>query len=114
MLPAIYNPTIKQGVPFRRVLIITDDTGMPIDMTGATGTFRIVDASGATLADLAFEVVDGAAGKVAYNLADTTGIPDTNGVAELPYDAFVQPALGDRICPIEGLVTVEKKHSDLP
>lgn len=113
MLPAIYNPTIKQGVPFRRKFIVTDDAGAPLDITGATGKGSILNANGNKLADLAFDFTAAATGTVEMLLLDTFLLPGTGGIPMYPYEVFILPVAGDPICPFEGLITVEATGTDL-
>ncbi len=114
MLPAIYNPTIKQGVPFRRQMIVTDAAGVAINLTGATVKGELRDPAGTILATMACTVLDALAGKLELLIVDTTGLLPTNGQHLYPYDVFITPAAGDRICPIEGLACVEAKTTGLP
>lgn len=113
MLPAIYNPTIKQGVPFRRKLIITDAAGAAINLTGATVESDLRDADGALLAAMSCTVTTPLAGEIELLIADTSALPATSGQHILPYDVFVTPATGDRFCPLQGQVCVESKTTEL-
>ncbi len=113
MLPAIYNPTIKQGVPFRRQLIITDAAGVPVNLTGATAVGELRDSTGALLSAITCSIINALAGKIELLIPVTTNLPKTNGQHLHPYDVFVTPASGDRFCPIEGLFSVEAKNTGL-
>lgn len=113
MLPALYNPTIKQGVPFRRQLTITDDNEAPLDLTGATAAGNIRNGDGTIAASFVFDFTAPIDGHLEFALPDTTVLPATNGIHALPYDLFVTPLTGDRICPLEGLVAVEAKQTEL-
>lgn len=113
MLPALYNPTIKQGVPFRRQLTITDDNGKPLDLTGATAAGNIRNGDGTIAASFAFDFTVPLEGQLEFTLLDTTLLPATNGVHSLPFDIFITPIDGDRICPLEGMIAVEAKQTEL-
>jgi len=113
MLPAIYNPTIKQGVPFRRQLIITDAAGTPANLTGATVVAELRDTAGALLATMVCTVTTPLAGEIELLIASTSGLPETDGQHSHPYDVFVTPATGDRFCPIQGQACVEAKTTEL-
>lgn len=52
---------------------LTDRTGAPVDLTGATVSFRLVDWMGTSVLNAAATIVTPSAGKVSYTLqaADT-------------------------------------------
>lgn len=113
MLPAIYNPTIKQGVPFRRHVTITDDAGTPLDLTGATIIGQIRNTDGTKAADFSFELNNPIDGELIWLLDDTGSVPATNGIHQLPYDIFIIMLAGNTICPFEGLFAVEAAQTEL-
>ena len=114
--PAIYNPLLKHGVPFWRRLILTDKaTGVPLDLTGAVCHGNIRDTAGNVLAAISFiPAADPTTGAIYWGLDDPTVLPATNCLPELPYDVFITPAGVQRLCPVEGLMTVEPKQTVLP
>lgn len=112
--PAIYNPIIKKGVPFWRTITLTDDAGLPLNLTGATYAGNILNPDRTALATVAFiENANPATGTFQFGVADTSRFP-ASCVPSLPYDIFVTLAGGVKICPIEGLIQTELTNTVTP
>jgi hypothetical protein len=108
-LPALYNPTIKQGATFRRKLVV------PFNLTGATIKGDVRNSDGTVLVSFEFEPENYASDEssVYFLLADTLSLPDTACLPMYPYDIYISLLGGDIICPLEGLITVEGANTDL-
>lgn len=110
--PAIYHPIIKQGVPFERWIELTDSNNQPVPLTDAVFAGNVRNQQGAVIADIEFTPDPLIANRVKWGIADTTTLPPTL-THELPYDIFITPAGGQRICPVEGQMLVEAAQTEL-
>jgi len=112
--PAIYNPIIKQGASFQRWMFITDDTGTTIPLDGAVFAGQVKSADGLqVLTNITCVVLDLVTGKIQLSIEDTSILPSTDGRPQLPYDIYITLGSGDRICPVEGLISVEAATTTL-
>lgn len=112
-LPALYNPVIKQGLPFLRTLTITDDAGAAFDLTNATCKGSVRNTDGAIVSMFAFTITAPATGVVQFGITDTSVLPLTNGLHSLPYDIVIIPDRSPKFSPLEGLICVEQLQTDL-
>jgi hypothetical protein len=110
--------TAKQGRTFRLSLVVSDEDGNPIDLTGCSAAMQVRASYGATdtLLDWASGTeitLGGTAGTVEIEaeIGDIT-VPDTGGVPPIlqaVYDLKLVYADETTDDPLEGLFTIERE-----
>ncbi len=107
--------TIKKGDTYPTLrATLTDSAGVPVDLTGASVTFRMVDAVGEqVIADAAVAITNPAAGEVEYawQVADVDTPGEYRGefhavlfggaLVTFPNDAYLYIRILDSLAPVE-------------
>jgi hypothetical protein len=91
-MPARLDIAVQRNEAFTATLVIADDNGVPIDLTGQTLAMQVkTKASSSLLQAATIDVTDAVAGEITVTLPATTGNPlhtygDPLLTYELPYD----------------------------
>ena len=100
---AVHDITIQQGATFAKILTITDDNDVAINIANDSfrGQVRKKHSSTDTQADFAFTITDGANGIVQWSLTDTETAAMGNG--KFYYDVEWTKADGTVVRLLEGI-----------
>ena len=103
---AIYDITLKQGETWAKVLTLTDDSDVVIDITNDTfrGHIRKHHTSSDTQAVFTFTITDGTNGVVSWTLSATDSAACSSG--RLVYDVEWQKSDGTVTRILEGLAEI--------
>jgi len=101
-----YDFDFAQGATFNRTIVIKDDVGDPLDLTGNSlaGQIRTTAQSNTIAGEFVFVIVDAVAGICSWKMpsADSALVPAQQCV----YDVELTQANGDIVRILEGFVNV--------
>jgi hypothetical protein len=113
-MPACMDIALRRNEAFSRTIFIADDTGAPIDLTGATLAMQVRDkVAQALIATADIEITDGANGEITITLDASAGSAlNSYGnpiqAAQLPYDLRMVDTDGTPVDLIAGLITLSR------
>lgn len=108
MTPATYNIEIRKGITLSPlVLIMKDDNGTTVDLTGwsAYAQVRKTKTANEVVFNLSPEITDPSAGEITITLTDE--FTDSLSLGKFGWDLVLENPDGERLGPfLEGTVTV--------